>query len=60
VLLVKHSSVLVAFPGATVYELDGDGVPDRGWGELEPARDWAAFVENPPGGCCTTCSTTDG
>ncbi len=47
VLLATHSPVLAALPGATVYELDGDGFTARTWAELDLVRDWAAFFDDP-------------
>jgi len=47
VLLATHSPVLAAIPGATVYELDGDGFTRRPWAELDLVQDWAAFFDDP-------------
>jgi predicted ATPase len=47
VLLATHSPVLAAFPGATVYELDGDGATARTWADLDLVQDWTAFFEAP-------------
>jgi predicted ATPase len=49
--------VLAALPGARVYELDGTGITERRWAELDLVRDWQSFFDA-PAGCCTTWSTT--
>lgn len=47
VLLSTHSPVLAGIPGATVYELDGDGFTAREWADLDLVRDWTAFFDDP-------------
>jgi predicted ATPase len=47
VLLATHSPVLASFPGATVYELDGDGFAPRDGADLDLVRDWEAFFDDP-------------
>lgn len=47
VLLATHSPVLAAVPGARVYELDGDGIAERAWAELDLVQDWQAFFDDP-------------
>ena len=47
VVLATHSPLLAAFPGAVVYELDGDGFTRRPWAELDLVRDWQAFFDDP-------------
>jgi predicted ATPase len=47
VLLATHSPVLAALPGATVYELDGNGFTQRGWAELDLVQDWQMFFDEP-------------
>jgi predicted ATPase len=46
-VVATHSPVLLACPGARIYELDEAGVSERVWEELEAVRLTRAFLEAP-------------
>ena len=46
-VVATHSPILLAMPGATIYELGSDGVRRRTWEELELVRDVRGFLESP-------------
>jgi predicted ATPase len=46
-VLAAHSPVLMAIPGARIYELDGTGMHRRGYDELDVVRCWQAFLDDP-------------
>lgn len=46
-VIATHSPVLLAFPGATIYEFGEDGVRRRDWADLDLVQDVRAFLEAP-------------
>jgi predicted ATPase len=46
-VLATHSPVLMAFPGALLYELDGEGVAERSYHDLEVVGLWRNFLDAP-------------
>ncbi len=46
-IIATHSPMLMAFPGATIYELDKSGATVRNWEELEAVILWRSFLESP-------------
>ncbi len=46
-LVATHSPILLAFPGATIYELDGETIAPVAWGDAEHVRLTKAFLEAP-------------
>jgi predicted ATPase len=46
-VIATHSPILLACPGARVFELDEDGVSERAWEDLEVVRLTRGFLEAP-------------
>ena len=46
-VMATHSPLLMAIPGARLYELDGEGVTGRGYDDLEVVGLWRAFLDAP-------------
>ena len=46
-VIATHSPVLLAFPGAAIFELDGDGFTPRAWAETTVVQDTRAFLDAP-------------
>ena len=46
-LVATHSPVLMAVPGAQVYELTDDGIARQVYDDLEVVRQWRSFLEAP-------------
>ena len=46
-LVATHSPVLLACPGARIFELDADGFEERGYDDLEAVRLTRAFLDAP-------------
>ena len=46
-VIATHSPILLACPGARAYELDEDGIAERGYDELEAVRVTRGFLEAP-------------
>jgi predicted ATPase len=47
VIMATHSPLLAAAPGARVLELDGSGLAERCWQDLDLVRDWREFMAAP-------------
>ncbi len=54
-IVATHSPVLLAVPGARIYELDEDGATAVAWEDALPTRLTRAFV-NAPSASCTSSS----
>jgi predicted ATPase len=46
-IVATHSPILLALPGARIYELSGRGVEQIGWDECDATRLTKSFLENP-------------
>jgi predicted ATPase len=46
-IIATHSPILMAFPGALIYELTGDGPREVAWGELDHVRIMRDFLNEP-------------
>jgi predicted ATPase len=46
-IVATHSPILLALPGATIYELGEDGIRETAWGDTEHVRLTRAFLERP-------------
>lgn len=46
-VVATHSPVLLALPGATIYEFGDDGAHRRTWEELDLVQDYRAFLDAP-------------
>lgn len=46
-LIATHSPILMAFPGATIYQLEGGGIRSVAYAELEPVTLTREFLANP-------------
>ncbi len=46
-VIATHSPVLLAIPGASTFELDGDGIAARDYDELEAVRFTRGFLDAP-------------
>ena len=46
-LVATHSPVLLACPGARIYELDDGGLAERGYDDVEAVRLTRAFLDAP-------------
>jgi predicted ATPase len=46
-VIATHSPVLLAYPDATIYELDDDGFTRRSWEETTVVQDTRAFLDAP-------------
>jgi len=46
-LLATHSPLLMAYPGARLYELTGDGVAERSYDDLQVVGMWRSFLAAP-------------
>ena len=47
VLFATHSPLLTALPGATILQLDDDGMTPTTWEELTVVRNWRFFLDAP-------------
>lgn len=47
-ILATHSPVLMAFPGATIVELDEDGAHVRRYDDVLAVQLWRRFLADPP------------
>lgn len=45
--LATHSTVLAAFPGATILEFGEHGIRPAAWQDLELVNHWQAFLSRP-------------
>ena len=48
VLCATHSPLLTALPGATVLQVDEDGLTPVAWEDLDLVRTWRLFLDEPP------------
>lgn len=46
-IIATHSPILLACPGATIYELDEDGIAETPWDALDVVRTTRAFLDAP-------------
>lgn len=46
-LIATHSPFLLAYPGATVYELDDEGITPVAFDELAATSLWRRFLDDP-------------
>ncbi len=46
-VIATHSPILLALPGARIYELDDDGIAERQYDDLDAVRLTRAFLEAP-------------
>lgn len=46
-LLATHSPILMAFPGAALYEVDSQGLTRHTYDDLEVVTLWRSFLEDP-------------
>lgn len=46
-ILATHSPMLMAFPGARIYELDDDGATELPYDEVEAVTLWRSFLSSP-------------
>lgn len=46
-VVATHSPLLMAMPGARIYELDDDGAAERAYEDLEVVALWRSFLEAP-------------
>lgn len=46
-IIATHSPVLLACPGATIYEVDDDGIAPCSWDALDVVRQTRAFLDAP-------------
>jgi predicted ATPase len=46
-IVATHSPLLMAFPGALIYELDDDGLAERAYDELAVVGLWRNFLDSP-------------
>lgn len=46
-VIATHSPLLMALPGARIHELDGEGVTERSFDELEVVALWRSFLDGP-------------
>lgn len=46
-VVATHSPIIAATPGARILEVDGSGMRERAWDELELVANWAAFLAGP-------------
>jgi predicted ATPase len=46
-IVATHSPLLMAFPEALLYELDGDGLTEHDYDELEVVQLWRSFLDAP-------------
>jgi predicted ATPase len=47
-IVATHSPILMAFPGATIVELDEDGAHVRQYDEVLAVQLWRRFLDDPP------------
>ena len=47
VVCATHSPLLTALPGATIYELDGDGLRPARWADLDLVDQWRRYLADP-------------
>jgi len=47
VLCATHSPLLTALPGARILQLDGEGLREVAWADLDVVRHWRAFLDSP-------------
>lgn len=48
VLMATHSPVLAAVPGATVLQLDEQGLSPTSWQDLDMVDHYRRFLDSPP------------
>lgn len=46
-VVATHSPAIMAFPGATIVELDGDGVHERRYDDVVAVQLWRRFLDEP-------------
>jgi predicted ATPase len=46
-IVATHSPLIAATPGARIFELDADGLTERGWRDLDLVANWTAFLDDP-------------
>lgn len=46
-IVATHSPVLMALPGAVIYEFDGQGAHRTEWSEVESVELWRSFLDAP-------------
>lgn len=46
-IVATHSPLLMALPGARIHELDGEGVTERTYDDLEVVALWRSFLDGP-------------
>lgn len=46
-IMATHSPLLMAIPGAQLYELDGSGIASRTYDELDVVAQWRSFLDAP-------------
>ena len=46
-ILATHSPLLMAIPGAQLYELHEQGVSNRSYDDLEVVAQWRSFLDAP-------------
>ena len=46
-MMATHSPLLMAFPAALLYELDGDGLTEHAYDELQVVGLWRSFLGAP-------------
>jgi predicted ATPase len=46
-VIATHSPILLACPGAAIFELDGDGIAPAAYDDLEAVRMTRGFLESP-------------
>ena len=46
-VVATHSPILLALPGARIYELDGEGASEVSWEASDPVRMTRAFLDAP-------------
>jgi predicted ATPase len=47
VVCATHSPILTALPGATILELDEEGLREVAWADLELVRAWRGYLDDP-------------
>jgi len=47
VVVATHSPLLAALPGATILQLDDEGITPTPWEELELVRSWRTYLDRP-------------
>jgi predicted ATPase len=47
VICASHSPVLTALPGATILQIDGDGLTEVEWGDLDLVDHFKHYLRDP-------------